>query len=105
MNTVVIFRKFKDDGSVCAFFPYEIATYDGCISSYMHVGQHGSASYDCCVDITKPASPNEYKPLLKELRSIGYRNLQVRKKRSHSKYLKAYYSELARWSEEKRGVK
>ena len=85
--TEVIFRKFSDN-QVCAFFPYEIADRSGNISSYMHVGQHSGASFDCLVSTTKLANEIEYGPLKTELESIGY-NLKIISKRNHNKYLSA----------------
>lgn len=73
--TPVIFRKFKD-GEVIALFP--ALAGDGDIStccSYMHIGQHGSASIDLGKRIPL-ASRKEYLPLKKELEGKGY-NLKV----------------------------
>lgn len=70
MKTVIIevmFRKFKD-GQIIAIFPYETNRLGYCLS-YMHVGQHSDCSTEIRHD-TKPATPNEAQPLLKELRSI-----------------------------------
>lgn len=69
----VTFRKWKDSGDVIAFFPDQ---RDGqYIVSYEHVGQHGNASYPH--PQTVPASPDEYAPLLAELKSIGYDDLRI----------------------------
>lgn len=77
-KTVVIFRKFNT-GDIVAIFP-EVKWNDDktLCSSYMHIGQHGSASYDI-VNITKLAKPNEYEELKRELESLGY-NLDIKKK-------------------------
>ena len=67
MKTKVIFRKFPD-GDVIALFPEIAGTYEywqDCLS-YMHVGQHGSASVDL-VQSTKLASETEYQDLYNEL--------------------------------------
>ena len=79
MTTKVIFRKFKDNGDVIAFFPELPGTnnpYD--CQSYMHVGQHGAA----CLypDDTVPATEQEYIELYKELVYIGYDDLKVYKR-------------------------
>ena len=89
-KTVVIFRKFIDapDGSkydkglsgVVALFPDIKVTLGGHCESYMHVGQHGAADYYGLIPVTKLADKKEYAPLLKELHSIGYRNLAIREK-------------------------
>ena len=77
-KTKVVFRKFPD-GEIIALFP-ELHNYmeSWLIESYIHIGQHGAASYHV-VSETKLATPNEYADLKDELESIGY-NLDVRKK-------------------------
>jgi len=79
----VIFRKWND-GDVIALFP-EIAVdmigYN--CQSYIHVGQHGAASPDIVTSDTKPASPDEYKPLYDELIRLGY-DLKVIKRFRYS---------------------
>lgn len=69
---VVVFRKYSD-GEVIALFPEIPADRwgDTC-ESYMHHGQHGGASCSPVIEDTKPASPRDYAPLLRELASIGY---------------------------------
>lgn len=73
----VIFRKFKDDGGIIALFPTELGTNDWntCLS-YMHWGQHGSASVNLS-SVTVPATPDEYDSLLRELGAVGYKDLEV----------------------------
>lgn len=69
--TKVIFRKFKD-GDIIALFP-ELPgdnKVSNCMS-YMRIGQHGSK--DANTYTTKPAKPEEYQALYKELQAIGYR--------------------------------
>lgn len=74
---VVIFRKFKD-GEILALFPYmNEGNYK--INSYMHVGQHGCADYNTCMQITSPANETEYEDLKQELTNIGY-NLDIKNK-------------------------
>ena len=86
--TQVQFRKFK--GEIIAVFPYEI--FRGTlVNSYAHLGQHSGCMANIN-NVSKPATEQEYKPLLNELESIGY-NLQVIKRRSHKKYLQAYYAQ------------
>jgi hypothetical protein len=75
----VIFRKWKGNGDVIAYFPDQP---DGpFIMSYQHVGQHGGATYPNRDTI--PATPEEYAPLLAELRSIGYDNLRIVSRVNH----------------------
>lgn len=70
--TKVIFRKFQD-GSIIAMFPEIPAECNSWynMQSYMHIGQHSSASPNLVYD-TKLAIESEYTDLLKELESIGY---------------------------------
>ena len=74
-KTKVIFRRFPD-GEVIALFPEIIGgTSPYTCMSYMHIGQHGSASAE---PIGQPASKEEYKHLLGELREIvGYTDIEV----------------------------
>lgn len=84
-KTVVIFRKYKDNGAILALFPYVTwSESDDSCSGYMHVGQHGGAIYSGCLHDTIPANPSEYKALKKELESMGY-NLIVRKRKGNRK--------------------
>jgi len=72
----VIFRKWKSDGSVIAFFldqpdwPY--------VMSYEHIGQHGHGMYPN--PQTEPATAQEYASLLNELKQIGYDDLRIVKR-------------------------
>lgn len=69
----VLFRKWKGNGTVIAFFPDQP---DGpYLTSYEHIGQHGRAIYPN--PQTEPATPEEYALLLAELRSIGYTDLKI----------------------------
>lgn len=71
--TPTVFRVFRDGGDVLALMPTIPGDVSGaCCSSYQHVGQHGQASYNDCIRITRPATPTEYAPLLKELERVGY---------------------------------
>ena len=77
-ETLTIFRKFKE-GDIIALFPEIKWDRQGLFcSSYMHIGQHGSADYGI-IRITKPATPEEYSDLKAELESIGY-TLKIRRK-------------------------
>lgn len=78
-KTVVVFRVWKDSGSVIALFPNEDSGQGFC-DSYEHVGQHGGADYQGVIAATRPATPNEAQDLLKELRQIGYK-LVIRSRR------------------------
>lgn len=72
MTDRVEFRKWRDDNHIFALFPDIPADDNGNVTSYMHVGQHGAADYDHCIAKSVPATPEEYAPLQKELRIIGY---------------------------------
>ena len=86
--TDVIFRKFKD-GEILALFPYEIET-GTFVLSYQHIGQHSGADYQFMINGTKPAKPEEFTDLKKEIENFGY-NLRVIKKRNYNKFLQEYY--------------
>ncbi len=67
----VVFRVWHT-GSVIALFP-QIDEGHGLCSSYEHVGQHGTADYNHCIASTRPAKPEEYADLKRELESAPYR--------------------------------
>jgi len=75
MHTKIHFKKFGD-GDVIALFPEEIHSFDGYITSYQHVGQHGGASPVLMTEL-EDATQSEYEPLLKELTSVGYKSIMV----------------------------
>ena len=74
-TTKVIFRKYKD-GEVIALMPEEKWS-DGCVTSYLHIGQHSGADYNKVMYNTKPATADEYASLYSELKIVGYSHLQV----------------------------
>ena len=74
-KTLVVFRKFKENGDVIALFPKE-KWDDKLCASYMHVGQHSGADFVYCINITEPATNAESKDLYDQLVSRGY-NLDV----------------------------
>jgi len=80
MTIKVVFRKFKSGGDIIALFPRSPADVNGYFcASYQHIGQHGAAD-PAIVSNTTLATPKEYDPLLKELKSIGYKGLDIGKK-------------------------
>ena len=89
----VIFRKVKNpctgEFEVVAFFPEASANY-GNILSYMHIGQHGEASIEFYWSTSK-VSPEEFKPLLDELKAI-YDDVElvVRQKLNYKDLQKAW---------------
>lgn len=74
----VVFRKYRN-GDIIALLPDIAFKRDYNVMSYMHVGQHGEVDYSAVIRATKPAAESEYKPLLDELRGLGY-DLRVVKK-------------------------
>lgn len=65
----VVFRREREPGSILAVFPTLYET-GNTVTCYAHIGQHGAASPDYILHDTTPAAPDEYAPLLAELRSI-----------------------------------
>ena len=77
--TKVIFRKFAD-GEIIALLPEEVwCGY--LVTSYMHMGQHSEVDYYHIISVTKPATEQEYAPLLRELQKIGYNDLKIYKRK------------------------
>jgi hypothetical protein len=75
--TRVVFRWWRESDSVIALFP-DIEDRHGLVSSYMHVGQHGPADYMGIIANSRPATPEEYTDLKRELESAPYNyNLKV----------------------------
>lgn len=63
--------------NVIALFPANAEYRPGSVSSYMHIGQHGAADLYGIIWKSRPATPEEYAPLKRELeRNYGY-NLKV----------------------------
>lgn len=67
----VTFRKEKD-GGILAVFEGHWSITNRELASYAHIGQHGPCSYDYYLNKTTPAQPEEYAPLLEELKQVGY---------------------------------
>jgi len=85
-TTPVQFRILK--GEVIAVFPYYIEGVN-CVTCYSHVGQHSACKWNINT-FTKPAKPDQYEPLLAELKSVGYDNIAILKRRNHKTYLAWY---------------
>ena len=83
-KTLVIFRKWRDNGGVIALFPAIPSDLLGwfCLS-YEQVGQHGGADYHGVIQATKPVGRKDFASLKRELSRIGYR-LVIRKRASNS---------------------
>ena len=86
MKTKVVFRKFNKGGDIIAMFPQIPATRDGYLcESYQHIGQHGAAD-PMIVHDTTLAKPSEYASLLRELKSIGYTDLDIKQKMTYDDF-------------------
>jgi hypothetical protein len=90
-ETLVMFRTdvrghFK--GDVTAVFPLEPATVGKPweMTCYAHIGQTGACTPEWMVKETRPATPSEYAPLLKELESLGHDDLRIIKRTPRNAY-------------------
>jgi len=86
MADIVIFRKDppSDGGNVFALFPEIPSDRNGLLcTSYEHVGQHSGADYYGCIQRSKPAKPEEYDALRKELEGRGYA-LDIRQRATYA---------------------
>ena len=88
INKDVIFREFK--GEILALFPHDIWNYEGDVTCYAHLGQHGSADYKHVISNSKPINNPQSLDLYSELESIGY-NLKPVKRQNYSRYLDELY--------------
>jgi hypothetical protein len=84
MKTLVKFVKDNESGEIVAIFPKDYWTTfsNDTVTCYAHNGQHSCAHIDWIKE-QLPANEEEYKPLLNELRSIGYTDLRILKNRKH----------------------
>ena len=76
-TTEVQFRLFR--GEVTAVFPYIVESPHN-VMCYVHLGQHSVCNWNFNA-VSKPATPEQYADLYKELESIGYK-LKVIKRRN-----------------------
>jgi len=73
-----VWRTDPDD--IFALFPAIPATAPGYeCTCYQPVGGHGAADYDLCIRKSRPATKTEARPILQELRRIGYRPRTIRR--------------------------
>lgn len=83
-SLTVIFRADKagrHKGEVTAIFPTLPWNNAGDLTAYAHIGQHGAASLAWYYADTRPARPDEFAPLLRELQQIyAPTRLDVRKR-------------------------
>lgn len=77
-STSMIFR--KDKYGVFALFPYCKWDYrTKRVTAYAHIGQHFGTDYVIEIQYSRPATQQEYQPLLNELKSIGYNPRIIRR--------------------------
>jgi hypothetical protein len=82
MTDLVVFRKWRDCGTIIAMFPELPSDLQGWYcDAYEHVGQHGGADFHGVIQHSIPARPDEYADLAEELTRIGY-NLRPIKRAS-----------------------
>ena len=67
----IVFR-MPLDGGPCEAFIVDASANPGHVMCYAHVGQHGEASLGYYRYRTRPATPEEYRGLQRELNRIGY---------------------------------
>lgn len=89
--TKVIFRvdTREHQREVIAVFPDQagdLNPYRTC-GGYVHMGQHTTIGADV-MNWTRPARPDEYADLLKELESIGYNDIKIMKRFTRADLLK-----------------
>lgn len=89
-KTKVLFRFVKyPDGvrEVLALFPREAGDMNpATCSCYAQCGQHSTADLAGMIAQSRPATAAESRPLLRELRRIGYK-LDVRKRATYADYV------------------
>ena len=79
-ETLVIFRRWRDTGSIIALFPEIPTDINGWFcEAYEHVGQHGGADYQGVIAATKPVTLAEAADLAKELARVGYNLKSIRR--------------------------
>ncbi len=68
----VMFRKYRDkSAAILAVFPYEAHDQAGTfVTCYAQIGQHGGAQMAHVHSATRPAKPDEYDALYRELKHI-----------------------------------
>ena len=68
----VMFRKYRNKSAeILAVFPYEAHDRSGLfVTCYAHIGQHGSVQMAHVFTATRPAKPDEYADLYRELQGI-----------------------------------
>ena len=86
--TLVIFRRWRDNGDIIALFPELPSNQQGLFcEAYEHVGQHGGADYHGVIAASRPTTQEAAAPLAKELERIGYRLRPIKRasRRAHER--------------------
>jgi hypothetical protein len=79
-ETLVIFRRWRNGGSIIALFPEIPSDINGWFcEAYEHVGQHGGADYQGVIAATTPVEPEVAADLARELASVGYKLRPIRR--------------------------
>lgn len=101
--TPVLFRK-EGKGEIVAIFPTIPAKNHGYdMRCYAHLGQHSGCSVEY-YQSTKPAKPEEYADLKRELEGIGYvLKVVQRRTAAHTAALKAAQSRVREAAKPRRG--
>ena len=87
-KTDVMFR-VESDGAILAVFPHDVETNAGHVAAYTNKGQHTTVDYNYCIKNCKPAKPEQYADLKRELEGIWY-SLNIVQRRSNNKYFRSY---------------
>lgn len=82
--TLVVFRRWRDNGDIIALFPTIPSDAQGWLcEAYEHIGQHGGADYHGVIAATRPVTPEDAAPLAEELTRIGYRLQSIQRASRH----------------------
>lgn len=88
-ETIVLFR-VDNDGVCFAIFPFEPVNRSGTlVSVYARVGGHSSGDLRGMIDTSRPATPEEYRAIERELTGYPYRYKLAIRKRTPRKERKA----------------
>ncbi len=96
--TDVIFRKWRNTGSIIAIFPAVPGDVQGrYCQMYEHIGQHGDGDYIIVLKRTVLATPAEYAELKRELEAYPYKyQLRVCEHRT-PQHIEEYRLTLQSW--------
>lgn len=83
---------------ILALFPHDVGDRQGNVTCYAHMGQHSTADYKYIIQVSTPATPQEYDSLHKELVSIygdshfgePAMELEIVKRQNYSRYIDSW---------------